>query len=218
MLSAKKEIPGHEFLAKNVGTFLGGGGIFEEARELCGIIHPMNATSNFHTWLTSLMNASKVKSSLTSHSKSWDLSGICYFRGSTVMRFHKSFTHSEASLLSTSGQFEKWRLLRFPPHFGQMIEARTQFCINQSSLLLWNYAAAGINCAAPSWSHQEWTRIYHFFHIPFCKNPLLCLNLKGNIGEYAFCFVRAFFQKYAMIILQSLFEAFWPIFSRKVFR
>ena len=49
MLSAKKEIPGHEFLAKNVGTFLGGGGIFEEARELCGIIHPMNATSNFHT-------------------------------------------------------------------------------------------------------------------------------------------------------------------------
>jgi hypothetical protein len=29
----EKEIPQHEFLAKNVGTFQGGGGTFEEVRE-----------------------------------------------------------------------------------------------------------------------------------------------------------------------------------------
>ena len=48
MFSRKKEIPQHEFLAKNAWTFRGGGGTFEEVTE-GGIIHPMNASPNFHT-------------------------------------------------------------------------------------------------------------------------------------------------------------------------
>ena len=60
---ARKLIPEwrkDEYLAKMRGhSRVGVDGILEEA-ELCRITHPMNDTSNFHTWLTHSFRSSKI--------------------------------------------------------------------------------------------------------------------------------------------------------------
>ena len=54
-------------------------------------------------------------------------------------------------------------------------------------------------------------------HSHLLKLCILRLNLKGNIGGYAFCFVLDFSQKYAKNILQSVLRRFDPFLREKSF-
>ena len=121
---------------------------------------------------------------------------------STVVRFRKSFTQSEASLLLTSGQFVKWGFVTFSSSLWSDDWSEDSI-LDKPKLSL--KLRCNTNKLRSTFCSSPRTDPYPPFnpHSPFQNPNFRCLNLKGEIGEYAFCFVQAFCQKYARIILQS---------------
>ena len=149
----------------------------------------MNATENFHTWLTVHSFKKKQIISNSVHKRSKYFDGIDFNllkSGSTVINLSKwtLFSINFASLSCI-------RLFRFHLQ-GQMIEASTKFCTKPklSSKLRCN---TNIYCAAPPPSHTPGIKIHHFFHICLCKNPVWFASCsKGTLENLLFVLLELF--------------------------